>query len=393
MSAVPVEPAPTPLEVDAIAGIADPVLRNLRITQCYHELARAFAGGTGEVANWCSFATWASRQAGQSIRQQDLQRALAQALDAWLGGGAVQTVAAALRALGAGHDVARVRRVVRHALGLDVIAARTAAAVARGNRKVFAEIGREFARFLEHCGRDEEEAADRLAAFTASLRPGEPPEGQDLLQRAFRHYYQARFVTDPAARAQLLFLANLEVGLHEQTRLQPEIAEAVDAAVLEAKALTPKLLAELLPRRGAGVRTRRFFSRLLGGRTPFDRAVEALLAEARLRVRRVITEHLMTLELGGGARLRLGRDLERAFPVSLAAPSDPELRALLARIDPTPEGTARSGASDWADLAERMHYIADLFRCCHEAPELFLPPFTPEQVSAIRAGAVPSAGL
>ena len=120
---------------------------------------------------------------------------------------------------------------------------------------------------------------------------------------------------------------------------------------------------------------------------------DVLLAEARLRVRRVITEHLMTLELGGGARLRLGRDLERVFPASLATLSDPDLLALLARIDPTPDGTARSGASDWADLTERMHYIADLFRCCHEAPELFLPPFAPGQVSAIRAGHVPSAGL
>ena len=30
-------------EVDTIVAMADPVLRNLRITQCYHELSRAFA--------------------------------------------------------------------------------------------------------------------------------------------------------------------------------------------------------------------------------------------------------------------------------------------------------------------------------------------------------------
>jgi len=28
-------------------------------------------------ANWCTFATWASRQAGQTIRQEDLARTLA----------------------------------------------------------------------------------------------------------------------------------------------------------------------------------------------------------------------------------------------------------------------------------------------------------------------------
>jgi len=36
-------PPPTPGEVRAIAALADPVIRNLRITQCYHELACALA--------------------------------------------------------------------------------------------------------------------------------------------------------------------------------------------------------------------------------------------------------------------------------------------------------------------------------------------------------------
>jgi len=40
------------------------MVRNLRITQCYSALAGA--------ANWCSFATWVSKQAGQTIRGEDL---------------------------------------------------------------------------------------------------------------------------------------------------------------------------------------------------------------------------------------------------------------------------------------------------------------------------------
>ena len=35
------EPAVT--DVDQIAAIRDPILRNLQITQCYHELSAAFA--------------------------------------------------------------------------------------------------------------------------------------------------------------------------------------------------------------------------------------------------------------------------------------------------------------------------------------------------------------
>ena len=77
LSAVhPAVTAPTTAEVDAISIIANPVIRNLKITQCYCELSSAFAGRTGTCANWCTFATWASKQAGQTIRGEDLQRTI-----------------------------------------------------------------------------------------------------------------------------------------------------------------------------------------------------------------------------------------------------------------------------------------------------------------------------
>ena len=63
---------PTLAEVGQIAAVADPVVRNLQITQCYHELALALAERTGPSANWCTFATWASNQAGVTIRKEDL---------------------------------------------------------------------------------------------------------------------------------------------------------------------------------------------------------------------------------------------------------------------------------------------------------------------------------
>jgi len=37
----------------------------------------------------------------------------------------------------------------------------------------------------------------------------------------------------------------------------------------------------------------------------------------------------------------------------------------------TTNTVVQSGATDWADLGERMHFIADLFRCYHESKELF----------------------
>ena len=64
-------------------------------------------------------------------------------------------------------------------------------AVARGNRKVFEEIGYEFARYL---------AADDLDAFLDGLRPGDPPDGQRLLRAAFTRYAQVASEPDPKAR-------------------------------------------------------------------------------------------------------------------------------------------------------------------------------------------------
>ena len=68
-----VAPCPPATEVERIAALPDPVLRNLQITQCYHELAACLPGRTGPGANWCTFATWASKQAGQTIRKEDLE--------------------------------------------------------------------------------------------------------------------------------------------------------------------------------------------------------------------------------------------------------------------------------------------------------------------------------
>ena len=63
--------APSVDDVRRIAAIPNPPVRNLEITHCYSRLAAAFAARGGEGANWCTYATWASRQAGRTIRGED----------------------------------------------------------------------------------------------------------------------------------------------------------------------------------------------------------------------------------------------------------------------------------------------------------------------------------
>jgi hypothetical protein len=59
----------------------------------------------------------------------------------------------------------------------------------------------------------------------------------------------------------------------------------------------------------------------------------------------------------------------------------------------TPDSPSESGALDWADFKERMHFITDFFRTYQERRLLFEPPFTPEQVAIVKAGKQPNGDL
>jgi hypothetical protein len=60
---------------------------------------------------------------------------------------------------------------------------------------------------------------DRLADFLSTLRPGPTADGgQDLLHRAFIHYFHARYEPDRDAK-------------HEHMLLQPYIAEAMPGPI------------------------------------------------------------------------------------------------------------------------------------------------------------------
>jgi hypothetical protein len=371
---------PTIAEVERISALADPVQRNLQITQCYHELAVVLAERNGGGANWCCFATWASKQAGQTIRKEDLAHALESALGSQ---DAAQRAAQELKAVvgrwGAMLKVEELVKIAWQAYDPASVFERSSAAVARGNLKVFVEIGREFARFYADCLPDQAYDADHIARFVEELRPGDPPDGQGYLRKAFQEYYRALFEQDEKRRNELLLLANLEIGFHEQTRLQPEINEALVASVISPHDFAHNLLKALRPE-GRWLRDLAWFIlRRLGRLTNFDALVEGYVAEAGRQAQFIVTETMMTIELPHNTRLRLGDDLAARFPPSLQQLSNPDLLELLRQIDPTPDSTLESGAEYWGDLPDRIHFIADMFRCYQLSPELLEPPFPPDQ--------------
>jgi hypothetical protein len=376
--------APGTDDVRRIAAIENPVIRNLQITECYARLSAAFAARSGAGANWCSYATWASRQAGRTIRGEDLLEHLNGELgrSRWLLH-PFATLGRNLLRRGLFQPETRLGRLAGELHTPFDAFERASAAVARGNLKVFEEIGLEFARYLELRPGD----ASSFDAFLERLKPGDPPDGQRYLRLAFERYERLRDEQDPRTHAESALLANLEIGLHEQTRLQPEIGEALDAAVATQEDLGRRALEALVPsaahwrealRRPAAAAVGVFASRV-------QRSASTLARE-------VITESFMVLSLPGRV-LALGTHLADAYPDVLRDPDNPDLVALLARYEPVPPARDDCGARDWSDVHQRMHYIVHLFRVFHLSRELARPPFTPEQTASFSRGVVPDGEL
>src|SRR5262249_46329452 len=156
------------------------------------------------------------------------------------------------------------------------------------------------------------ENSTEFIAFAASLRPGPPPDGQDWLRKAFACYVRQWHAADVATRAAWMLLGNLLVGLHEQTRLQPQIEAAVDAPLTTAENLGERGLHALVP-------SSRRWPRLLH-RPAASLAgwlAGAIRRDALTMTRNVVTERTMTLALPGRV-LSLAQSLDLDVPTALA---------------------------------------------------------------------------
>jgi len=364
------------------------VIRNLEITQCYADLSAALRSRTRAAADWCTFATWASRQAGSTIRGEDLLERFERRLGdrSWVLA-PLQSLSRLLLRKGLFERDTTVGRVIAEIHTPFDAVERASAAVADGNLKVFEEIGREFARFLATVPVDAPPDSAESRAFAAGLGSGPPPDGQDSLREAFEHYQRQRFEPDATLRAGLTLLANLKIGLHEQVRLQPQIAAAVDAPIVTIADLGARVLPILLPG------SRRWPHAL---HDPAATAVGWIAARIRRDAvavtRAVVTESMMVLALPNRV-LSLGRNLDEPMPEVFRAPAPPALAEFVSAHDPCAPGTSSCAARDWCDLRQRMHYILHLFRAYAAEPSLFSEPFTPEQVARFRAGVLPGGDL
>jgi hypothetical protein len=266
--------------------------------------------------------------------------------------------------------------------------------ITAGNLAVFAELGPLFSLLCTRFGEDGGYDAGLLASLLdeLDLKTGAPEEGgQSLLRSAVSHFYQARFTGHPGRKAELILLANSQTGLHEQVRLQPAIAGSLQ-----------------LPSDAA---LRALLDGVFGG-TPFEggraevsavleRSVKPLFAEVDEELNRIwrecTTRIFMTLRLPEG-EIHLGKDLRKLpgselFPPDLQSIEIAELRTLLASYRADGTSAEESGAADWAEIPERMHFILTLFRARQQDRRLFEQPFSDRQRSDIAAGRIPAGSL
>ncbi len=380
-------------EIEAVTKIKDPILRNLAITQGYHDLTLGMNDvlGTSSVS-WVGFATWASKTAGRFIRNEELPQAVRMALDRDYVRDSFGEQMVGVLIDWASAETNQLEEIFAQFFVATL--SDVSGAIAYGNLKVFAELAPLFSRAIRTFQKDKTYRQKTIDNFCSHLRPGETQRdgegGQDLLKRAFTAYYEARFEENEDAKAELILLANCLTGLHEQIRLDGPIDDSLSAPFTSQGGVS-KLLADelkaILPS---------FLDPLV------DVAINFILATSidekfEKWWLKAATEFMMTLAVPGDL-LRLGADVPswpdgKAFPDTLATIENPQLRRVLSQYDDNVNSVRGSARGHWDVLSDRMNYIIDLFRTNQQNATMWLPAFSDVQAESIYAGHVPAGEL
>lgn len=371
-------------QADRIVGLeSQPVLRNLLITQCYHDLSSELGRVLGATnANWCTYATWASKTAGRFIRNDEVPALFRKLLEDSHGfRKGAQRVS---RGLFDFHPESPFGEFDLFDVAEETVR-EVSERITAGNLKVFAELAPVFARFVHlfDGGSLDKTAAQRLLD---SLRVGPSSrDGQSLLKEALEHFLAAAQESDPVAKAQHMLVANAQTGLHEQIRLDPYIAGSLNAPI-------ENTLERIWEERSIKRADTSLLSRI---HALWDRVGASIVHDAKGAWNLFSAEELMTLTVPGQV-LRLGERLPPAFPgkalypeplVDLTNYAAIELLEQYDVLDPHGEGYV--GASDWTLLPQRMRYIIALFRSRQQEGSIQQQPFSSAQLDMLWADKVP----
>lgn len=378
---------PSTAEVEAIAALPDPVQRNLQITLAYHDLNHAMAARLGyKNGNWCAYTTWASKTAGGFIRGERNPLSVQEYLEHT---DYVKQGLARLNQLLAWFNQTISLKPEFLVTIIDAITAEVATHIGHGNRLVFAQMAPLFTRFLEAFANSTTYDEAELGRFLAThFTPGPVGAGgQDMLIAAFTHYYEAMFETRDKMRAELILLANLYIGYHEQTRLQEALTKAMNAPLeLRLETASVDAVHRWLQMNLSPTAVGLIWS-------VWQKPLRFLARRIAADWRTIMTRWFMTIKLPAET-LRLGHDVTRLetgemFPVELRQLQHPDLLALLQELDSTLDSSRGSAANDWGCLYDRMNFLVDFFRSRQQDGRVYQQPFCDAQVAVIRAGGIP----
>lgn len=355
--------------IDEILEQDNLVVRNLQVTMGYYRLSQGMRKYiSSKNVSWVGFATHASRTAGQALRHELMPKKLKSAIIRKAGFD--NTYMFFTDAL----DKHNLETSEKGNNRITDALEKVSFLISEGNIIVFAELARPFENFLHEFSKDWQPDNQKFQTFLKdNLVPGPvEQDGQDLLYEAFEAYYQARFETNNKRKAEYIFQGNLLVGLHEQTRLQPQIAEAlavpfdifIDESNPEKKQADNKNNSPSIPRK---------------------------------LIIKTITRMWMSFSLPN-SELKLGQDVVAptgiiSFPSDLLIIEDSRCKSLVDQFDSINNTLTGSAADNWGSLSDRMSFVVDFFRSHQQNKHLFEQPFLDSQVSAIEAGHIPAGTL
>ena len=345
------------------------VVRNLQVTQGYYRISQGMRRCmSGSNVSWCSFATHASKTAGQALRHEMMPRLLKKATIRLAGFD--NTFLFLNEGLAAKERPLAKEQEGRLSEGL----LRVSRLISDGNITVFKELAWPFASFLNTFSKDWAYDEGKLQAFLDEhLDPGPLSEGgQDYLFEAFTAFYKARYETDAKKKAEHVFHGNLLIGLHEQTRLQPQIEQSLSVPL--------EMFTE--PSKNSGAKARG-----LNKRPTMVRKV----------VSKAITQMMMSITLPN-RELKLGQNViaptgVTSFPKELLLIENPRCLELVRLFETGQDTLSGSGAEKWDSLSDRMSFVVDFFRSYQQYRRLWEAPFMPEQVPVIESGHFPAGPL
>ncbi|HFE66547.1 MAG TPA: hypothetical protein ENJ93_04725 [Chloroflexi bacterium] len=359
-------------EIDTIVHQQNLLVRNLQITLGYYKVGRKLRRFLGSSnVNWFGFGTYASKTAGQTIRHELLPGPLKSAM---------------IRAAGYDNTYVYLQDVLAEPEAqnpdslLAEVLSQVSLLVSKGNLMIFEELAWPFVDMTNRFSRRWRPDMGQFQAFLDEhLRPGPLAEGgQEWLRESFTCFYQARFTTDSKKKAELIYMGNLLLGYHEQTRLQPVIEQAL---AVPFDIFTDGIIPESDNRLGG---MRRKMARRATG---FSRQM----------VLRAVTRMMMTYSLPT-RRLKLGKDLVAPtglinFPRELMQIENPRCQELVLQFDSGLNTLSGSAAGNWGNLMDRMNFLVDFFRSYQHYKPLFRKPFLPSQIPVIEAGQFPGGPL